>query len=478
MSVKGTIAVDLDGTITLTDTLHESVLLILKNKPLMLLMFPFWLIKGIAFFKFKISEIINLDVTALPYNEPLIEWLKSERADGKKIVLCSASNENITLAVADYLQMFDDVMSSDATTNLKSVNKRKALENKFGKKGYDYVGNSRADIAVWAGSRHAILVNTNQRISNKVMKFTTVFRTFPPSNDTISEWRKALRLHQWLKNMLLFIPILAAHQIGNVQLLSKLMLAFVSFSLCASAIYIMNDLLDLESDRRHPNKQSRPFATASLSILTGVVLFHVLIVVSFTLGLMINTAFLSVLIGYFLLANMYSLALKRLVLVDCLILAILYTMRIIAGAAAIYLPLSFWLMAFSIFIFLSLALMKRYAELMMQIKAGNKHAQGRGYAVTDASLLQTLGVSAGYLSVLVIALYLRSEEVILLYTQPAAIWFSIPLLLFWISWIWLKAHRGEMHDDPIVFAIKDKTSLLIAVLIAAVFVFAATQMIT
>ena len=475
MSVKDIIAVDLDGTLTLTDTLHESLLLILKNKPLMLLMLPVWLLKGIAFFKVKVAENSDLNVTSLPYNEPLIDWLKNERAKGKKIVLCSAANERIVRAVAEYLQLFDDVMFSDAITNLKSVNKRKALEKKFGLKSYDYAGNSSADIEVWAGSRHAIVVNAGHNLSEQAKEVSTISQSFPPSSVTISDWRRALRLHQWLKNMLLFVPILAAHQYGNIQLLSKLILAFISFSLCASAVYIINDLLDLESDRHHPRKSSRPFAAASIPIVTGIILFSILALVSFILGLMVNSFFLTILIGYFLLTTMYSFILKRIVIVDCLTLALLFTLRIIAGAAAVSLPLSFWLMAFSIFIFLSLALVKRYAELMMHLQAGNNQAHGRGYAVTDASLLQTLGVSAGYLSILVIALYLRSEDVMNLYMQPVAIWFAMPLLLFWVSWIWLKAHRGEMHDDPIVFAVKDKASLATAGLIVAVFVLATKE---
>jgi len=191
---------------------------------------------------------------------------------------------------------------------------------------------------------------------------------------------------------------------------------------------------------------------------------------------MVGTDFLVVLLLYLLITVVYSLVLKRVVLVDCLTLAILFTIRIIAGAAAASLSLSFWLLAFSVFIFLSLALVKRYAELIVvQLQAGESGiAHGRGYVVSDASLLQALGVSSGYISVLVVALYLRSEDVVSLYAQPMVIWSALPIILFWVSWVWLKAARGEMHDDPIVFAVKDKVSLLVAALTSVVFVYATT----
>ena len=472
MSTEKVIAVDLDGTLTLTDTLHESLLALLREKPLLMLALPFWLVRGRASFKATVAGYIELDVTTLPYNQPLIDWLKEERACGKQIVLCSAANKHVTQAVANHLQLFDDVIASDAVENIKSTNKRKALDERFGVEGYDYVGNSRDDIEVWAGAKHAIVVNASQAVHDKAKNVTAVSQTFPSLDITLSDWCRAIRIHQWLKNLLIFVPLLAAHQFGNTPSLFILILAFFSLSLCASSVYIINDLLDLESDRRHPRKQNRPFASAKISVKAGALLSPLLLVFSLALGLMVNTAFLAVLILYFLLTIIYSLALKRIVLVDCLTLAMLFTLRVFAGAVAVSVPLSFWLIAFSVFIFLSLAFVKRYAELLVQIQAGNKHAHGRGYAVTDAPLLQTLGIAAGYSSVLVLALYLKDETVSLLYTQPLWIWITIPLMLFWISWVWLKANRGEMNDDPIVFAVTDKSSLIIAGLMAIVFVFA------
>ena len=466
------IAVDLDGTLTLTDTLHESALCLLRDSPLSVFVLPFWLLGGKAALKAKVADHVDLDITTLPYNGALIEWLKEERAAGKRIVLSTATDIRVAQAIADHLGLFDEVLASDGATNNAGTNKRAALETKYGVKGYDYAGNSAADIAVWAGARQAIVVNASDAITKRASQVATVAKVFPPQAVTLSHWLKMLRVHQYLKNLLLFVPLLAAHQIGNFQSLSTLILAFVSFSLCASAVYMANDLLDLESDRKHPRKRHRPFACAAVPIKAGVILAPLFAIASLILGLVVGAAFTAWLVVYFLLTCAYSLWLKRLALIDCLTLAALYTLRIIAGAAAVAITLSFWLLAFSVFIFLSLAFVKRYAELQVQAQAGNSHAHGRGYAVTDAPLLQTLGITAGYAAVLVLALYLHGETVVTLYAQPQLIWFAVPLMLFWVSWVWMKAHRGEMHDDPIVFAIKDKASLAVAALIAISFTLA------
>jgi 4-hydroxybenzoate polyprenyltransferase len=469
---QAVIAVDLDGTLTHTDTLHESVVCLLRDHPLSMFALPVWLLQGKAAFKAKVADRVDLDVTLLPYNQEVIEWLNEERAAGKKVVLTTATDERVAQAVADHLGLFDEVIASDGKTNNAGANKRAALDATYGTKGYDYAGNSSADMDVWAGARQAIVVNARDEIVQQAEKVAPIAKVLPPQPVKFSHWIRAFRLHQWLKNLLLFVPLLAAHQIGNFEALTTLIFAFISFSLCASAVYMANDLLDLESDRKHPRKRHRPFAAAALPIKVGVVLAPLFAVVSLALGVVVGTAFSAWLVVYFLLTCAYSLALKRIVLIDCLTLAALYTLRVIAGAAAVGIPLSFWLLAFSVFIFLSLAFIKRYAELQMQVNVGNSHAHGRGYAVTDAPLIQTLGITAGYAAVLVLALYLHGETVVRLYAQPELIWFAVPLMLFWVSWVWMKAHRGEMHDDPIVFAIKDKASLIVAGLIAALFSFA------
>lgn len=476
MSSVDVLVIDLDGTITYTDTLHESILSLLRNKPLLLLKMPIWLSKGVAFFKAKVAENSKLDVTTIPYNEILLNWLKQERNNGKKIVLCSATNERIALEIADHLQLFDDVMASDMSINLKGFNKREALDKKYGVKGYHYAGNSSIDLEVWAGSKEAIIVNPSPKVLKKAKQIANIARIFPPNYSTFLDFFRVFRVYQWVKNLLIFVPLLAAHQFDNFESINLLFLAFISFSLCASSVYIINDLLDLESDRHHPRKRYRSFAAGKLQLSVGMTLAPILVGISFALGAMVGLDFLYILCLYFLMTSVYSLFIKRIGLIDCLTLASLFTLRIIAGAVAISVKLSFWLMVFSIFIFLSLALLKRYAELIVQKHVGDSYLFGRSYKYEDAPTLQALGISAGYISTLVLALFMHSENISIFYHQPELIWLEIPLLLYWISWVWLQANRGVMHDDPIVFAAKDKTSLIVAGLTILVFIIATVEL--
>lgn len=468
------IAVDLDGTLVLTDTLHESVMQLLHDSPLSVLYFPLWLHKGKAYLKAQISSLVTLNPASLPYNEKVIAWLKQKKATGHVLVLCSATDRRIAEAIASHLGLFDQVIASEGYINIAGVNKRDALDQAFGSGNYVYAGNSADDIAVWQAGRQAIVVNANNKVLKKAQTVSKVSMVIPPTPRTLSLWLRVLRVHQWLKNLLLFLPILAAHQISHFPALATLLLAFVSFSACASAIYITNDLLDLESDRQHLRKRHRPFASGAVPILYGALLAPCLGALSLVLAWLVGAAFFGWLFTYLVLTILYSFLLKRYALIDCLTLAGLYTLRIIAGAAAVSVMLSFWLLAFSTFIFMSLAFVKRYAELQAQVGYGKSEVHGRGYKVSDAPLIQNLGIASGYASVLVLALYLNSATVVSLYTQPEIIWLAVPLMLFWISWVWLKAHHGQMHDDPIIFAIKDSASLIVGLLLAAVFISAST----
>jgi 4-hydroxybenzoate polyprenyltransferase len=275
-------------------------------------------------------------------------------------------------------------------------------------------------------------------------------------------------MKQWLKNLLLFIPLFAAHRFTNLETWWLLALAFLAFSLCASAVYVANDLLDLESDRQHPRKNARPFASGLIPAWVGVILAPFLLLASLTLAWQVGGAFLPWLIFYFVVTCAYSLGLKRLVIVDCLTLATLYTLRVVAGAAAANQGLSFWLLAFAVFLFLSLAFVKRYAELEVLLLSGKQQAHGRGYYATDAQLIQTFGVTSGYAAVIVLAFYINSDAVLVLYKAPEFVWGAVPVVLFWISWMWMQAHRGKMHDDPLEFAIKDKASWLAGAVFAIV----------
>jgi len=350
-------------------------------------------------------------------------------------------------------------MASDAERNLKGEDKAAALCARFGDGGFDYVGNSRADLPVWKSSAGAIVVGNAASLARDADRVGTLTRTFPPQPVGAADWLRLLRIQQWLKNLLLFAPLLAAHRWPASGEWLRLLVAFVSFGLCASAGYITNDLLDLESDRLHPRKRFRPLASGRIAVLQGVVAVPLLLSIGLALGYLAGAAFLACVLVYLLLTGCYSWFLKRLVLLDCLVLAVLYTLRIIAGAAVVDMGLSFWLLAFSAFLFLSLACVKRYAELEVQLLAGRETLHGRAYAIADAPLVQTLGISAGYIAVLVLSLYLNSTEVMLLYATPQVVWGAVLVLLYWISWMWVQAHRGQMHDDPLVFAIQDRTSL-------------------
>lgn len=452
------LVVDLDGTLIHTDMLHESALKLFREHPLQTLGIPLWLRAGKAVLKARLAERIHLDPKTLPYNQPLLDWLESERASGRRLVLCTASDQKIARQIATHLGIFDEVIASDGQDNVAGERKAAALVERYGKKGFDYAGNSSTDLAVWAHARRAIVVNGKTGLTDRASAISELAEVFPPARQGLSAWRRVLRVHQWLKNILLFVPLLAAHDLTNLHAWGALLLAFVAFSLCASSVYIANDLMDLESDRLHPRKRKRPFAAGLVPAWKGVLLAPVLLVVSLGLGWQVGTAFLSWLLLYFSLTCVYSWRLKRLLLIDCLTLAMLYTLRIVAGAAAIGQPLSFWLLAFSIFLFLSLAFVKRYAELRLYRK-GSGSLHGRGYHSDDAPIVQMMGIVAGYAAVLVLALYVNSDAIVALYEHPRLVWGAVPVVLFWVSWVWMRAHRGEMHDDPLVFAIKDRTSL-------------------
>ncbi|WP_026223628.1 UbiA family prenyltransferase [Methylosarcina fibrata] len=454
------LVVDLDGTLIHTDMLHESALRVLRDSPLYTLHIPYWLSRGKAALKQNLANRSDFDPSSLPYNKELLEWLRQQKALGRKLVLCTASDLSIATAISEHLGVFDEVMASDGVRNLAGKHKAELLVQCFGHAGFDYAGNSNADLAVWQQAHKAVVVNASDALIKKASAYCEVERVFPSPALEFKVWRRVFRVHQWLKNLLLFVPILAAHQLTNPDIWLELILAFFSFSLCASSVYIANDLLDLESDRQHPRKCKRPFASGLVPAWMGVVLAPVLLFSSLALARHVGEAFFSWLLFYFALTCAYSWMLKRVMLIDCLTLAMLYTLRIVAGAAAVEMSLSFWLLAFSVFLFLSLAFVKRYAELEVQLLHGKQKAHGRGYYTSDASLLQTMGITSGYAAVLVLALYLNSDAILKLYRTPEWVWGAVPIMLFWVSWMWMQAHRGKMHDDPLVFAVKDKASLL------------------
>ena len=451
------LCVDLDGTVVISDTLLESLLRLARQSPITLLLFPAWLLRGKAFFKAQVADRVDLDPKTLPYNESVVEYLHREKSKGRTIVLATAANEKIAAAVSDHLDLFDVVLASDSETNLSGQRKLQRMEQLYGEGGFDYVGNGRVDLSIWEHAREAIVVNPERgvmRALSSLKEPSLVLETPKPGFTTVI---KAVRLYQWLKNGLIFIPLLAAHQWGATALTNAL-LAFIAFGLCASGGYLVNDMLDLAADRAHPTKRNRPLASGILSIPAGVILSTGMIVSGFLIGGFLPIEFLGLLFLYLVSTLTYSMYLKRLALVDVLTLAGLYTLRVVAGGAAVSVAISFWLLAFSMFLFLSLALVKRAAEL--EASESDRKVKGRGYDSADLEQLNTMGIASGYLAVLVIALYINSDDVVLYYQRPEALWFICPVLLFWVSRLWLRTSRGQMHYDPLLFAVKDRISQL------------------
>jgi 4-hydroxybenzoate polyprenyltransferase len=454
-----------------SDLLLETGMAFIRNHPLSAFKPLAWLLKGKATLKEKLAIATEIDVTVLPYDAAVIDLIKTERESGRRVVLATASHHTLAQRVADHLQLFDDVFASDTTQNLTAENKQTLLVNTFGEKGFDYLGNSHDDLCVWASARHAYVVNPDPGVERRAAQQGNVKTVMKTEGSVPKEWIKAFRLHQWMKNALIFVPILAAHEFFNPLMLTQGVLAFLLFGICASSVYLLNDLLDLADDRHHKTKRNRPFAAGRLSIKAGLVVFPLLLVGAFGGALLLLPLNFTVALAvYYALTLSYSLSLKRKMGIDVIALALLYTMRIIAGTYAFGLQLTFWMLAFSMFMFLSLALVKRYAELHEARKKGKtEKTRGRGYYPGDLEMISSLGAASGYLSVMVLALYIHDTITVALYGYPEIIWLACPLLLFWITRIWLLTHRGQMHDDPVVFAIRDRTSLIVGILFGVVF---------
>ena len=463
------LCVDLDGTLILTDTLAESFLVAITEDARVLLQMPLWLMRGRAYLKHQLSQRVNLNVAKLPINQAVLEYLKAQREAGRRLILVTAADIRIAREVAAQVGLFDEVMASDGVENLAGRRKAEKLEKRFGKRGFDYAGNENRDLAIWASARRAIVVSSSPALARKAAKECEVEKAFIVPSPTIREWVKALRVHQWTKNLLIFVPLLGAHAWGDFGKLAASVGAFVVFCLGASSAYILNDLLDLESDRLHVSKHRRPFASGRISLVTGAITGTFLCLAAVTMMLAaLPWKFCATFAGYYVLTLLYSHVLKRIVLVDVFLLASLYCIRVLAGGNAASVSVSSWLLAFSLFIFLSLALAKRFTELRSLLSAKAPSIKGRGYQVVDLELVSTMGVASGYIAALVLAFYINNPTVTMLYSHPDALWAACIVILYWISRIWLFAHRGQLHDDPVVFAIKDRQSWLVALILALI----------
>ena len=461
------LVVDLDGTLIRTDLLVESWFALLSTAPWRVVGTLAALARGRAAFKAALAADSVLDIARLPFNEDFLALLRAEHARGRRLYLASAADARFVAAVAGELGLFDGVFASDGTTNLKGAAKARVLCAAFGDHGFDYAGNAESDLDVWQAAGGVVAVNASPALLRTVARRFPGARIVTPKTHAVRDYVRALRPHQWLKNLLLLVPGFAAHRF-DAGMVAACALAWASFSLCASSVYLLNDLLDLRHDRQHRSKRHRPFASGRLDMRHGVAMGAASLLASVAIALLLPLPFLGVLGGYTVLTLAYSLALKRQAILDVIVLAALYGIRIVAGGAAIAVTLSPWLLAFSIFFFLCLALVKRSTELIDRLGRNAIDPPGRGYKLADLSVLQTMAAASGYVAVLVFILYINSPAIAGLYGASERLWAIPAILLYWVSRVLILTHRGEMHDDPVVFAARDRASLLCAGLIVAV----------
>ena len=471
MSEQQVLVVDLDGTLSKTDLSYGLFLAALSQGPRSSASAIHSLLRGRAHLKASLSARIALDPASLPYNECVLEMIRDWRAGGRRTVLYTDFDQIYARAVAEHLDLFDEVHDADEIRNLKGHAKASFLDERFGKGRYDYVGRSRADLPVWESAGRAITVGASPSLRTAVETVANDVVHLQPAQGDRSAYLTALRPQQWLKNLLIFVPLIASHDL-SAQSWRAAFFAFIAFCMVASSAYVLNDLLDLGADREHPRKRNRPLASGALPITHGTIMAPSLLIVGAVFAIAVGQpAFLAVIAIYYGLTTAYSLSLKRMLAIDICTLAGLYTLRVFAGSVATGLPISVWLLAFSIFFFLSLAAVKRQAELVDGVSTGRLQATGRAYHVDDLPIVSMMAIASGYISVLVMALYINSPVVESLYRNPRLLWGVSPLLLFWISRMVMIAHRGKMDDDPIVFALRDRTSqvcgLLIGGLVAA-----------
>jgi len=453
------IYVDLDGTLVKSDLLVEGIFALIKQQFMLIFMLPFWLLKGKAYFKNSIFYHVDFDFSALPYSSEFVDYLKRERSNGRKIILATGNCLAVAEAVQRNLPIFDGIMATEEV-NLTGPTKLEKIRQHAEGQPFSYAGNSSVDQEILEAAEEPVLVNPTSALRKK-WKSRQPHKIF--DSKTKSFFRSAIsamRVHQWTKNTLLLVPLLLSHQANNIAMLIAVIAGFLAFSLIASGTYLFNDLLDISADRQHPVKKHRPFASAELSVFAGCYLIVALVGSGFLLAYWISLDFL-LMCGVYLVGTLaYSFVFKSYIILDAINLAGLYTVRLLAGAVISNTELSFWLLSFSMFIFLSLAFIKRCTELAGKSKVGERSLHGRDYGVDDLSNIRSMGIASGFVSILVVAMYINSEEVVQTYRQPQLLWLICPVLLYWLMRLWIKMDRGEMHVDPVVYSIKDRTSIL------------------
>jgi 4-hydroxybenzoate polyprenyltransferase len=464
------LAVDLDGTLLRSDLMWEGLARVALRRPWRLPSIAASLLGGRAAFKARVATSSELDPAGLPWRADLLDWVRAERRRGRRIVLATAADRTVAERIAAHLDAFDEVLASEPGRNLSSRAKADALAERFGEGGFDYAGDhprkdwpvfERAGGCVPAGSPRleAALRDHNRPIT----------ASFADQGSVPRALLRAMRVHQWSKNLLVFVPLLTAHLVLDAAAWVESLLAFAAFSLLASGTYLLNDLHDLDADRRHPTKCRRPLASGALSIPAGFASAIVLALAGLAIAFVaLPKAFVGAIGMYLVLTLAYSLFLKRLLLVDVVALSLLYTVRIYAGAEAIEVELSEWLFVFSLFVFTSLAFLKRSIELRRTDLRSGSTLAGRGYAAEDAPIVRVVGPTIGVMSVLVLALYVQSPSVEAAYASPRLLWLLLPLMTYWVVRIWFLAERGTVDDDPVAFSIRDRGTQIVVVLMATV----------
>ena len=485
------LVVDLDGTLLNSDFAVETLAYHLKASFFRLPeLIPALLSGRKAAVKSWLVRDYNPNLSHLPWNQPFIDWLKEEKNRGRQLILATGTHEVLAGKIAEHFGLFDQVLATTDAQNLTGSRKCQALVDQFGEQGFDYAGNAKVDLKVWKSARRAIVVNASKNTLAQARQVAEVERVFefdyglkPKSNSLRSRLMgflppnlqvamKAMRVYQWSKNALLFIPLLAVHSQISAESLIVIGFAFLAWGLCASSVYLLNDLLDLDDDRDHPTKCHRPLAAGTFSAMSALLLTPGLLLVSFAIAFSINLWFVLVLACYYLLTMLYSFKIKQIAVLDVVTLSGLYTSRIIGGAAASMIAPSMWLLALSMFIFLSLAMVKRCAELRAKRAAGKENSATRGYQAGDLEVLEVMGSASGYIAVLVMALYASSQKVVMHFDDPRFVWLICPILLYWVSRVWLLTHRGQMDQDPIIFATKDRPSLISCAIIGGIYMLA------
>jgi 4-hydroxybenzoate polyprenyltransferase/phosphoserine phosphatase len=460
------LVVDLDGTLLRSNMLFESFWSSFGRDWRSPLRCILALARGRAALKEHLAAASRIEAATLPYDAEVIAYIGSWRERGGRTALVTASDQKIAQAIAGHLRLFDEVHGSNGRLNLKGEHKAAFLQSHYGDDGFVYMGDAASDLPVWRRATKAVTVNASAALRRKAERVADDIEHLITGRPSPGSYVKALRPHQWLKNTLVFLPMLAAHQLdANTFVLS--LLAFIAFSLIASSVYVLNDLLDLAADRAHPRKRNRPFASGKIPIAHGGWMAAGAILLGASFAAPLAADFLLVLLGYYLLTTAYSLYLKRHIVIDICVLAGLYAIRIVAGGVATGIPISVWLLAFSIFFFLSLAAVKRQAELVDGAERGELKTGGRGYHMDDLPIISMIAIGSGYVSVLVMALYVNSPAVVELYPTPAALWGICAVLIYWVTRTVMVAHRGQMHDDPVVYAAKDRISQICFVMILA-----------